>query len=308
MLLRSVRIVLLLNTLLLTFTADALTSDLDQHLKNQYQHKIFLLRGFYSGGWLHYDASGAPLGAPSPGSWTIDGFILVTGAKAHGQTLKFTGRRMPVISVGQGFLFRADSPEKRNEMPGIEIEAKLGSGNPIEEVDAVAAKIFLTDQDSLAASVPWYWQSCVAGGLKDVNDPKYVGCHFSAELLTVPGVNPHADPQAIPEKGEPNLSEHQIASVFRVGNDISPPRATFTPEPQFSGLARETGLRGVVTLGVIVDDQGIPRNVHILSPLGAGLDEEAVAAIRTWKFKPAEQKGHGPVAVEIAVQVDFHTP
>src|SRR5271156_5445789 len=120
MLLRSGRIVVLLNIVLLAFTADALTSDVDQHLQDQYQHKIFLLRGFYSGGWLHYDASGTPLGTPSSGSWTIDGFVLVTGAKAHGQTLKFTGRRMPVISIGKGFLFRADSPRKRRETPEVE--------------------------------------------------------------------------------------------------------------------------------------------------------------------------------------------
>ena len=306
--LRSHIIVVHLNIVLLAFTAHALTSDVDQHLQNQYRNKIFLLRGFYSGGWLRYDASGTPMGTPSPGSWTVDGFILVTSAKAHGQTLMLRGRRMPVISIGQGFLFQADSPEKRSETPEVGIEAKFGPGNPIEQVDALAAKIFLTDQDSLAAIVPWYWQTCVSGGLNEANDPKYSGCRFSAELLTIPGVNHHADLHANPEKGETNLSEHQMASVFRVGKDISPPRAVFTPEPNFSRLARETGLRGVVTLGLIVDDQGTPRNVHILSPLGAGLDEEAVAAIRTWKFKPAEQKGHGPVAVEIAVQVDYHTP
>jgi TonB family protein len=216
------------------------------------------------------------------------------------------GRRMPVISIGRGFLFQADSPEKRKETPSVEIEAKLGSGDPIEEVDALATK---TDHDSLAEIVPWYWQSCVSGGLNEAKDPKYSGCRFSAELLTIPGVNPHAEVHSSPEKDRTSLSERQMVHVFRAGDDgISPPRAVFSPEPKFSGLARETGLRGVVTLGVIVDDQGTPRNVHILSPLGAGLDEEAIAAIRTWKFKPAEQKGHRPVAAEIAVQVDYHTP
>jgi TonB family protein len=57
---------------------------------------------------------------------------------------------------------------------------------------------------------------------------------------------------------------------------------------------------------LIVDAQGLPRNIKILSPLGAGLDEQAVAAVSRWKFKPAEQKGNGPVPVEIAIEVDFH--
>jgi protein TonB len=38
---------------------------------------------------------------------------------------------------------------------------------------------------------------------------------------------------------------------------------------------------------------------------GRGLDEEAVKAVRTWKFKPAIKDGR-PVAVQIFVEVDFH--
>jgi TonB family protein len=96
-----------------------------------------------------------------------------------------------------------------------------------------------------------------------------------------------------------------MMNVFKVSKDISPPKTVFSPAPQFSSFSREDNLQGEVTLGLIVDNQGIPRNIEILSPLGAGLDEEAVATVTTWKFKPAEQKGHGPVAVEIAVEADF---
>ena len=191
-------------------------------------------------------------------------------------------------------------------MAVVELEAKLGPGDPTEEVDALAAKIFLTEHDSLVALVPSYWQTCVSAGLNQVNEPRFSGCRFSAQLLSIPGMNSRADLRSIPEKGQTSLPEHQMMHVFRVGKDISPPKTVFSPQPQFSSFARESGLQGVVTLGLIVDDQGIPRNVEILFPLGAGLDEEAVAAIRTWKFKPAEQKEHGPIAVEIAVEVDFH--
>jgi TonB family protein len=295
-----------LNLVLLAVAVQAQTSDVQQHLRNQYENKIFLLRGFYSDDQLRYDATGAPIGTPSPGFWTIDGFVLVTDAKAHGQSLVLKGRRMPVISVGQGFQFQADSPKKRKKTPSFEIEAKLGPGSPVEEADAVAAKIFLTERDSLVAILPVYWQTCMSAGLNELIDPKSPCCRFSAELLAIPGVNSHADLGSNPEKGQTTLPESQMVHVFRIGKDISPPRMVFAPQPQYSDLAKHTSLQGVVTLGVIVDDQGVPRNVHILSPLGAGLDEQAVAAIRTWRFKPAEQEGHGPVAVEIAVEVDFH--
>jgi TonB family protein len=60
-----------------------------------------------------------------------------------------------------------------------------------------------------------------------------------------------------------------------------------------------------MTMGLIVDKDGLPKNIHILSPLGAGLDAKAVQAVENWKFQPAEKDGQ-PVAVQIAIEVDFH--
>jgi outer membrane biosynthesis protein TonB len=54
----------------------------------------------------------------------------------------------------------------------------------------------------------------------------------------------------------------------------------------------------------MIDDQGVPRNGEILWPIGAGLDEEAVRTVSTWKFKAAERAGR-PVAPKIAVEADF---
>ena len=234
--------------------------------------KSFCFAAFIPIHQLSYDATGVPIGTPSSGFWTIDGFVLVTDAKAHGRSFVLKGRRMPVISVGQGFQFQADSPKKRKKTPSFEIEAKLGPGSPVEEVDAVAAKIFLTERDSLVALLPVYWQTCMSAGLNEVIGPNPSGCRCSAELLAIPGVNSHADLGSNSGKGLASLPEQQMVHVFRIGKDISPPRTVFAPEPQYSDLAKHTSLQGVVTLGVIVDDQGVPRNVHILSPLGAGLD------------------------------------
>jgi TonB family protein len=55
---------------------------------------------------------------------------------------------------------------------------------------------------------------------------------------------------------------------------------------------------------LVVEASGNATNIHIVSPLGGGLDEKAVHAVETWKFKPAEKDGQ-PVRVEIAVEVEF---
>jgi TonB family protein len=60
-----------------------------------------------------------------------------------------------------------------------------------------------------------------------------------------------------------------------------------------------------VVLSLVVDSSGTPKNVRIVTPLGLGLDENAVSAVNSWKFKPA-LRGSTPVPVQIMVEVDFH--
>jgi len=93
--------------------------------------------------------------------------------------------------------------------------------------------------------------------------------------------------------------------IFHVGGGVSPPRAIYQPEPEFSEEARKAKYQGVCTLGLVVGVDGRPTNIRVLSSLGMGLDEKAIEAVRTWKFEPAMKDGH-PVPVEIALEVDFH--
>lgn len=179
--------------------------ELERHLKDQYQGKIFLLRDFPSGPKLHYDASGSLTGNGVPGTWTIDGFVLIEEAGVDGPNLVINGRRMPVVSLG-GFQFAADSPKKRKKAPKIHIDAEIVRGAGLPEVDVLLAKIFLTDSESLLASVPSYWRTCVAAGLNKVNDPKYAGCRLSPDMLAVRGANAHANSYAIAQRSESEQS------------------------------------------------------------------------------------------------------
>jgi protein TonB len=93
--------------------------------------------------------------------------------------------------------------------------------------------------------------------------------------------------------------------IFHVGGGVSPPRAIFSPEPEFSEEARKAKYQGVVTLALVVGTDGRPSNIRVQSSLGMGLDEKAIEAVKNWRFEPAMKDGH-PVRVEIAVEVDFH--
>jgi periplasmic protein TonB len=93
--------------------------------------------------------------------------------------------------------------------------------------------------------------------------------------------------------------------IFHVGGGVSPPRVIYQPEPEFSEEARKAKYQGVCVLALIVDANGRPTNIRVSSSLGMGLDEKAIEAVKNWKFEPAMKDGH-PVAVEIALEVDFH--
>jgi TonB family protein len=93
--------------------------------------------------------------------------------------------------------------------------------------------------------------------------------------------------------------------LAQVGGRVSAPVPLFQPEAEFSDEARRAKYQGVCLVGLIVDAQGNPQNVHIVTALGMGLDEKAMEAVRKYKFKPAMRDGKTPVPVYVQVQVNF---
>jgi len=92
--------------------------------------------------------------------------------------------------------------------------------------------------------------------------------------------------------------------AYSVGGNISAPVAIYKPEPAYSEEARKAKYQGTVVLLIVVDAQGNTTEARVVKPLGMGLDEKAVEAVRTWKFKPALRSGV-PVPVRVYVEVSF---
>ena len=92
--------------------------------------------------------------------------------------------------------------------------------------------------------------------------------------------------------------------LYHPGGGVSNPVLVYAPDPEFSDEARRAKYQGVCVVGLIVDAQGNPQRVRIVRPLGMGLDEKALEAVRQYKFKPAIFNGK-PVPVEINIEVNF---
>ena len=62
-------------------------------------------------------------------------------------------------------------------------------------------------------------------------------------------------------------------------------------DPKLPDEARKAKVSGIVILEIGIDEKGRPAGYHVLKPLPFGLTEAAVAAVRTWRFKPAIRDG-----------------
>ncbi len=87
--------------------------------------------------------------------------------------------------------------------------------------------------------------------------------------------------------------------------DAAPkPKILHRVEPRYTREARVMGVQGTALLEVLVDEQGNPADISVLSPIGFGLDRRAVEAVRQWTFRPAMREGK-PVPATLTVDVKF---
>jgi TonB family protein len=103
---------------------------------------------------------------------------------------------------------------------------------------------------------------------------------------------------------DPGVPATNPIAPLKVGVDATLPRATNSPEPEYSEEARAAGLQGTCVLSLVVGADGKPRDIAVVRRLGMGLDEKAVEAVRAWTFEPARKEGV-PVAAKIHIQVSF---
>ena len=92
---------------------------------------------------------------------------------------------------------------------------------------------------------------------------------------------------------------------IRDGNMVSPPEVLFYTDPFYTRTARENKVEGTVTIEGAFDVNGCMKVVRIIKPIGSGLDEKAIAAVRSWRFTPAKRNGEEPVEAHAQIDIDF---
>jgi protein TonB len=94
--------------------------------------------------------------------------------------------------------------------------------------------------------------------------------------------------------------------VYQVGNDVSMPVLLREVKPAYTADAMRVHLQGEVLVAAVVLPDGTVNRLRVVRSLDPtyGLDQQALVAVRQWRFKPGTRLGQ-PVAVQIQVAVGF---
>ncbi len=132
------------------------------------------------------------------------------------------------------------------------------------------------------------------------NEGAFVESGISLGNSDGPGIAvPTAAPVAGPaQTAAPAPTQHKVQQLTaptqgaNVCNDpvIKPKRKTLVT-PKYTLEARQADIEGIIRVEVTVDETGHVASARILSGLGYGLDEAALAAAKQCLFEPASQCG-----------------
>lgn len=241
--------------------------------------QILILRDFYEGSVLRYDSSGKLREGGGPASWTVAEVEIVDAKVKHGH-LEIHGKRKGLLySAGQlRPVDRIVRPKRTPEVETVVIEAGLPHADEAAALEA-AKRIFLTEEDRLADDVPEYWAGffvrATSAGEAHTKSPEEVGSEGSQPL-----------------------------KLYQVGKGVTAPKIIFHADPEYAEAARLAKSQGTTLLSIVIGADGAVHKVRIRRPLGMGLDEKAIAAVKTWQFQPATKDGD-PVTVQVDVEVNF---
>jgi TonB family protein len=93
--------------------------------------------------------------------------------------------------------------------------------------------------------------------------------------------------------------------IYRIGPGIAPPKILEKTEPHYTEDAKEAKIEGTVQLTMVVGTDQRVHDIKVTKSLDLGLDANAIACIRTWRFQPAMKDGKA-VPVQAKIEVNFH--
>jgi TonB family protein len=302
-------------------------------LRSRYVGKLIFLRGSYLGDDLNFDVNGKVNGSPAVGSFTLSAFEV--------RKVKLSKHKLDIEADRYGLHFFGALPYEDETkafdrvkiskkpvhisierelivIPKVKKDKKSKDAPPPQQV--AAAQTLKTRDDAATAATP---KPATAGATSSATAEANaallaVSPAHSAMLMNKALDNIFAGDidlrmlSHLPDYWQEyfaSKSQHRQfmpadASVKIVSEGMTPPRVLNSIDPSSNEYAQKYGIAGMELLRTVVDATGVPRQMAIARPIGFGLDEKAVDAIKNSHFQPATINGQ-PVPVVIDLVVTF---
>ena len=221
-----------------------------------------------------FDSAGQSLSIAKSSGWLLYGGIYVEKINLSADTLRLEGHRATYYREKMSGKLILVSFDKSRHIE-IHLDQPL---NSVEGADAIMGRIFFLGPDAAD--------------------------HIRPEFRRADDDTPDAEIYGISQPAVRRASANAVVSNDNNDKVLSP-RATYTPEPEFSEQARHAKYQGTVVLNIVIDKAGKISRIRLERPLGMGLDENAMEGVKRWRFNPATRNGE-PVAVAMNIEVSFN--
>ena len=299
-------------------------------LRARYVGKLIFLRGSYMGDDLQFDMDGKVNGSPTVASFTLSAFevrkvklskhkldieadrygLHYFGALPYEDDTKSFDQvkisKKPVhISIEREVIVvpKVKKEKKKKDEPTPQ---ELAAAQSLKTRDAAAATTEAPKPATPAATTETYAAlAAVSPAHSAMVMNKALDNIFASDID--PRMMSH-----LPEYWQEyfaSKSQHRQympsdSGIKVVSEGMTPPKVLNSIDPSSNQYAQKYGIAGMELLRTVVDASGMPRQMAIARPIGFGLDEKAVEAVKNSHFTPATLNGQ-PVPVVIDLVVTF---
>jgi TonB family protein len=109
---------------------------------------------------------------------------------------------------------------------------------------------------------------------------------------------------SLPARGEETVRRQMVDAGVHVPVLTRQPAVLEAVEAEYPPEAQSAGLEAVVVLTITLGADGSVTEARVSQPVGNGFDEAAIAAVKRYRFSPAEVDG-APAAIQMLYQVRF---
>ncbi len=130
----------------------------------------------------------------------------------------------------------------------------------------------------------------------DTISPCPAGCRLPLDSAVLNSV--------VPGSAIPGLTTADGAPVYKVGADVTKPRQTYSPDPEYPEEASQRKITGGALTQVLIGSDGLVKDAAVTSADDPSFGQASLSAVRTWRFEPATKAGQ-PVAALSTVETTF---